>query len=180
MWYPSPLSHSSRTNQYPNHYSGNVLYSQWREGHSLLRPLLDLLPFVALAGGTYRLVAEQHSLLIDSPLLTMGAVGCIFVEQVCALMLAHMTHTRFRLSHRTLLLPFLLFVLLATTDMGALHKGTLDVMWRAHVAVTAAYTLLFLLLIVADLARVLGVRPFRVTPPSAAKRGVNGDKVKRR
>ena len=60
----------------------NVLWLQYKKGKSVLQPLLDLLPFVALAGGTYLLVTARHEFLLKAPLLTMGAVSCIFVEQV--------------------------------------------------------------------------------------------------
>ena len=155
----------------------NVLYSQWRENRSLLPPLQDLLPFAALALGTHALVAARHSLLIESPLLTMGAVAAIFVEMVVSLMLAHMTHARFAPHHRTLLLPFLLFVALATTPrLAAKLEGTLGFMWLAHFAVVIAYTGAYLLLVVADLARVLGVHAFKVSPSSGNDGGGNGRK----
>jgi hypothetical protein len=173
--YPA-LSIDKNTNTRTIH-SGNVLYSQWREGRSLLTPLQDLLPFLALALGTYALVAARHSLLIETPLLTMGAVSAIFVEQVVSLMLAHMTHASFVPHHRTLLPPFLLFVALATTPQLAKQlEGTLGFMWLVHFAVVVGYTVIYLLLIVADLARVLGVHPFKVSAASSANGSGNGKK----
>lgn len=169
-----------------------MLYSQWREGRSVLTPLQDLLPFLALALGAYALIHHQHALLTESPLLTMGAVSAIFVEQVVSLMLAHMTHSDFVPHHRTLLPPFLLFVFLALypglatqTLFGAASSSKAELqdalpwLWIVHFAVVVSYTLLYLLLVVADLSRVLGVHPFKVS--SGAKRGNgNGPKAKRR
>jgi hypothetical protein len=155
----------------------------------VLTPLQDLLPFAALGLGTYALVATRHAILIESPLLTMGAVSAIFVEQVVSLMLAHMTHASFVPHHRTLLPPFLLFVALATAPQlqkATQLEGTLGFMWRAHFAVVMAYTLTYLVLIVADLSRVLGVHPFRVngsnisSSKSKGKDNGNGDGRKRR
>jgi hypothetical protein len=61
----------------------NVLWLQYKKGKSVLQPVQDLLPFVVLAVGTFLLVTARHEFLLDAPLLTMGAVSCIFVEQVC-------------------------------------------------------------------------------------------------
>ncbi len=146
-----------------------VLLAQYRQGRSVLQPVQDLLPFVVLSGGTYLLVKANHEFLTDAPLLTMGAVSCIFVEQVVSLMVAHMTHSSYVPRHRTLLPPFFLFVILATFETCApiRDKYSLWVLWQVHFGVVFAYTALYLVLIVADLSRVLGVSPFRI-------KGVNG------
>lgn len=163
----------------------------------MLTPLQDLLPFLALALGTYALIHHQHQLLTESPLLTMGAVSAIFVEQVVSLMLAHMTHSDFVPHHRTLLPPFLLFVFLALypglasqTLFGGSAELSLALpwLWLVHFAVVVSYTVVYLLLIVADLARVLGVHPFKVSSGASAKlgagngngNGASSSKVKRR
>lgn len=153
----------------------------------MLTPIQDLLPFALLAGGTYALVADRHALLTESPLLTMGAVSAIFVEQVVSLMLAHMTHSDFVPHHRTLLPPFLLFVTLALCPglasqtlfgTSAKMEEALPWLWLVHFAVVVGYTVVYLMLIVADLARVLGVHPFKVT--GAAAGNGNGKDKKRR
>lgn len=161
----------------------NVLLSQYRQGRSMLQPLQDLLPFVALAGGTYLLVASNHAFLTEAPLLTMGAVSCIFVEQVVSLMLAHMTHSDYVPHHRTLLPPFVMFVLLATVEVlepfkDKFGEGLLWTFWQVHFVLVFTYTALYLVLIVADLSRVLDVSPFRIKN-GAGSGAMNGGKKQR-
>jgi ethanolaminephosphotransferase len=160
----------------------NVLFLQFQKGRSLLPPLQDLLPFVFLSGGTYLLVSRKHEFLTEAPLLTMGAVSSIFVEQVVSLMLAHMTHSPYVPHHRTLLPPFLGFVGLATFESLAPVKEGLDAVegrlfwwWQGHFVIVFGYTFLYLVLVVADLSRVLGVRPFRIKTAAAAAGGGGGN-----
>lgn len=163
---------------------GNVLLLQHRKGRSIVQPLLDLLPFAALAGGASLLIATEHELLIEAPLLTLGTIAAIFVEQVVSLMLAHMTHSLYVPYHRTLLPAFLLFVALVSLESWEALKGRalsaerLWTLWHAHFLVVFAYTALYLVLIVAELSRVLEVRPFRIKDRGGAPEGkataVNG------
>ena len=162
---------------------GNVLFLQFKKGRSLIHPLQDLLPFVFLAAGTHVLVSTKHSFLTEAPLLTMGAVSSIFVEQVVSLMLAHMTHSPYIPHHRTLLPPFLGFVALTSIDWLAPVKEGLDAvegrlwgLWQGHFAIVFGYTALYLMLVVADLSRILGVRPFRIAAPDGIGGGGNGGK----
>lgn len=47
--------------------------------------------------------------------------------------------------------------------------------WQGHFVVVCGYTFLYLVLVVADLSRVLGVRPFRIKAATAAAGGGEGN-----
>jgi len=164
----------------------NVMVLQFKKGRSLLHPLRDLLPFVFLAIGTHVLVVTKHAFLTEAPLLTMGAVSSIFVEQVVSLMLAHMTHSPYIPYHRTLLPPFLGFVAMMSIEWLAPVKEGLDAvegrlwdLWQGHFAIVFGYTALYLVLVVADLSRVLGVRPFTIAVIGEVVGVGNGSKKRR-
>lgn len=81
-------------------------------------------------------------------------------------MVAHMSHSEYLPQKRILLLPFLLFVILACSGLAGANAGLLQAFWIAHFFVSVTYTAIYLILVVCDLCHLLDVYAFRIKAPA--------------
>ena len=88
-------------------------------------------------------------------------------------MVAHMSHAEYLPRQRVLLIPFLLFVILACSGLAP-NTGVLAAFWVVHFVVAVTYTAVFLILVVLDLCHLLDVYAFRIKAPAKAGPTTNG------
>ena len=60
----------------------NVLRLQSQQNKSPIKPLMDLMPFILLSTGTALLIIKQPQIFMEAPMISMGAISALFVEQV--------------------------------------------------------------------------------------------------
>lgn len=143
------------------------------------RAFLDILPFYGVCLATLVVGYCDKHIWLDMPRTSLHLIGCLVVEMVTELMLAHITAQKFQPFQRWINLPLLVLtgIVVRTTTLGQETPAWTSDFLTIYATAACTFFAMKLAIIIHEICQVLNIFCFDIVTPRPATANNTGKKL---